>query len=208
MNKRIKKHTGNFEYLRNKYKDLEKISKRLLSIEFKNMPFFRYAVLMASLLNEDFFPNSLIIGKAQRKYDITWLVKDFSFRLDFVSTDFSDFEIDPDLYREVNFIEVEDLFAYRPDIKYDLIVVIQDYLLFLTQEKYYYDLLSKIISSSETRIIFILNYSQINRMNDENIELALALPSTMSKTFELKHYDRGELKLIDYIIDTKGIVFK
>ena len=210
MHNNIKKDLGNFEFLKGKYPDIERISKRLLSVEFKDMPFFRYAVLMASLLDDQFFPNALILGKAERQYDLTWLLKDFSTRLDFVSVDFSDFEIDTDLFREVNFIEIENIFSYKPDVKYDLIVLIQDYLQFLAQEQKYYDLLSGLISSGDSRIIMMLNYSTRGKeqLPSENIKLDLGLPSNMTNTFELKHYDKGELKVIDYIIDTRGIVLK
>ncbi len=210
MQRNVKKDLGNFEYLKGKYTDIERISKRLLSVEFKDMPFFRYAVLMASLLDEQFFPNALILGKAQRQYDLTWLLKDFSSRLDFVSSDFSDFEVDVDLYREVNFIQIENIFSYSPDVKYDLIVLIQDYFQFLAQEVDYYDLLSNLLSSKDSRIIFILSYSpdKETHTSRENLKLDLALPSTMIKTFELKHYNKGELKVIDFLIDTKGVVLK
>ncbi len=209
MQKKIKQGIGNFEFLKGKYPDIERVSKRLLSVEFKDMPFFRYAVLMASLLDEEFFPNALILGKAERQYDLTWLLKDFSSRLDFVSNDFSDFEADEDLFREVNFISIENLFSYSPDTKYDLIVVIQDYLLFLAEEQDYYKLLSNLVSSDEARIIMILNYSPVKDAdNQQEMQLDLALPMARIKTFELKHYDRGELKVVDFIIDTRGIVLK
>ncbi len=210
MQKKIKKGLGSFDFLKGKYSDIERISKRLLSVEFKDMPFFRYAVLMASLLDDQFFSNALILGKAQRQYDLTWLLKDFSARLDFVSRDFSDFEADPDLFREVNFIKIEDLFAYNSDAQYDLIVVIQDYLQFLAEENNYYQMLSRLVNSIDSRIIMILSYDRLDKekQKESNIKLDLALPSTSIKTFELKHYDKGELKLVDFIIDLRGIVLK
>ncbi len=210
MQKNLKNNIGNFEFLKGKYTDIEKVSKRLLSVEFKDMPFFRYAVLMASLLDDQFFTNALILGKAERQYDITWLIKDFSARLDFVSSSFSNFDVDPDLFRQVNFIEIEDIFSYNSDDKYDLIILIQDYLLFLAQENKYYELLSRLINNPDSRIILILNYSSMKNTQPqiENKNLEIALPQTLIKTYELKHYDKGQLKIIDYIIDTRGIVLK
>jgi len=198
--KKIRENIGNFDSLKEWSFDLKKLSKRLLSREFADLPFFRHAVLMASLLDEEFFPNTLILGKAIKQYDLTWLIKDFSYRLDFVSTDFSSFE-EEDLYKGINFFQVKDIFSFVSAIKYDLIIVIEDYLYFKMKRESYYNLLSKNISSKESRIIFIL-------INKYNIDLKLDIPDSLIKTFELKFYDKGELKSSDFIIYTKGIVLK
>ncbi len=204
MYKTVKKNIGAFEFL--KQKNHEKLSKRLLSVEFRDMPFFRYAVLMSSLLEGEFFFRALIIGKAQRQYDLTWLLKDFSIKLDFVSTEFSHFEIEPELFKEVNFIEVDNILNFKTENQYDLIVLIEDYNKFIANEKKYYQLLSSLISSISSRVIFILNHSVPKQ--EKEIKLNIHLAGAFIKTFELKHYSEGQLKIIDFIIATRGIALK
>ncbi len=200
----VKKNIGTFEFL--KQKNSERLSKRLLSVEFRDMPFFRYAVLMSSLLEGEFFFRALIIGKAQRQYDLTWLLKDFSVHLDFVSQDFSHFEMEPELFKEVNFIEVNDILDFRTQNKYELIVLIEDYEKFIANEKKYYQLLSSLVSSISSRVIFILNHSAPKQEKD--IKLNINLSGSFIKTFELKHYSGGQLQLVDFIVATRGIALK
>ncbi len=198
------KKIGRYEYLQNKR--VSRLFKRLLSVEFDKMPFYKYAVALATLLEDNYFVNTLIVGQALRETDITWFIKDFTINLDFVSDDFSQFEIDPDLYDEINLIET-DFLTYDPGKRYDLIIVQEDITRIYDRLEDFMLNLYK-LAEPGARVIFFLRYYSPEQLIDDHIkllrttdELIKYLPFKVRSKVELKNYDKGKVQTIDLVID-------
>ena len=201
---KIKKNIGKYQYLA-KRKQV-RLFKRLLSVEFNNMPFYKYAIALSSLLEDQFFSNILVTGQALRETDITWFLKDYTLNLDFVSEDFSQFKIDSDLYKDINLLQ-QDILKFTPGHTYDLIIVIDD----ITRiHSFLQQLVKKIqsLSRPDTRIIFFIRYFPPEQLIDDNIKLFTStdeilkyLPFNIRSKIELKNYDKGKIQSIDLIID-------
>ncbi len=201
---KIKKNIGKYQYLA-KRKQV-RLFKRLLSVEFNNMPFYKYAIALSSLLEDQFFSNILVTGQALRETDITWFLKDYTLNLDFVSEDFSQFKIDSDLYKDINLLQ-QDILKFNPGHTYDLIIVIDD----ITRiHNFLQRLVKKIqsLSRPDTRIIFFIRYFPPEQLIDDNIKLFTStdeilkyLPFNIRSKIELKNYDKGKIQSIDLIID-------
>ncbi len=198
-----KNNLGDFEYLRNR--DVRKLFKHLLSVEFNNMPFFKYATALAALLKEEFFVNALIVGQATKDTDITWFIKDYSTHLDFVSDDFSQFTKDSDLYQEVNFVQT-DFLKFKPQIKYDLVIVIED--LDKVNENLQ-DYIIKIgeITETDAKIVLFLRYDLQATEKSEQIiyfksteQIKDCLPFAIENQMEIKNYEKGHLAKIDIVL--------
>ena len=170
------------------------------------MPFYKYAIALSSLLEDQFFSNILVTGQALRETDITWFLKDYTLNLDFVSEDFSQFKIDSDLYKDINLLQ-QDILKFTPGHTYDLIIVIDD----ITRiHSFLQRLVKKIqsLSRPDTRIIFFIRYFPPEQLIDDNIKLFTStdeilkyLPFNIRSKIELKNYDKGKIQSIDLIID-------
>lgn len=202
---KIKKNTGRYHYL-DKKKQV-RLYKRLLSVEFDNMPFYKYAIALASMLDDQFFSNILITGQARRETDITWFLKDYTMNLDFVAQDFSQFKKDLDLYKDVNLIQ-QDILEFKPDDRYDLIIVIDE----ITRiYKFLGRLVKKLhdLADQNARIIFFIRYFPPDQLIDDGIKLFTStdeilkyLPFDVRSKIELKNYQKGKIQALDLIIDS------
>ncbi len=202
---KTKRNIGRYQYLA-KRKQV-RLFKRLLSVDFNNMPFYKYAMTLTTLLENQFFSNILVTGQALRETDITWFLKDYTLNLDFVSNDFSQFKIDLDLYKDINLIQ-KNILEFNPDKTYDLIIVIDE----VTKiYNFFKPLVKKIqsLASNESRIIFFIRYLDPDRLIRENInilrftgEILKYLPFDIRSKIELKNYNKGKIQSLDLIIDS------
>jgi hypothetical protein len=205
MAENLSKKIGRYEYLQNRR--ASKLFRRLLSVEFGKMPFYKYAIALATLLKDDYYVNTLIVGQALRETDITWFLKDFTTNLEFVSDDFSQFELDPDLYSEIKLIE-QDFLQFRPGKRYDLVVVLDDITRIYPNLQDYLINLYNVTQDNGLVIFFIRYYSQ-ELIIDEDVELFKStdafvkyLPFKVRSKVEMKNYDKGRVQTIDLVIDS------
>ncbi len=205
MFKEKSRNIGRYQYLLNK--KAQGKYKRLLSVDFGNMPFYKYVIALTAMLEEDFFVNTLLLGQAQRETDITWFIKDYTVNLDFVADDFKQFQLDEDLYKDVNLIE-QDFLTFKPDKNYDLIIVLDDITRIYQNLQQIMQQISK-VAEQNARIIFFIRYYTDDQLIDDDIELLKStdeflkyLPFDVRSKVELKNYNKGQLVSFDLIVDS------
>ena len=196
---------GRYQFLMNK--NTHNKYKRLLSVDFENMPFYKYVIALTAMLEEQFFVNTLLVGQAQRETDITWFIKDYTVNLDFVAEDFKQFQLDEDLYKDVNLIE-QNFLTFEPEKKYDLIVVLDDITRIYQNLHQIMKQIDK-VAAKQARIIFFIRYYTEDQIIDDNINLLKStdeflkyLPFDVRSKVELKNYNKGQLASFDLIVDS------
>ncbi len=202
---KTRKNIGRFDYLKNKLS--KPVSRSLLPQELTSMPFYKYAIALATYLDGQYFADTLIVGQARRETDITWFLKDFTVNLDFIAEDFSDFKKDPDLFTEVNFIE-ENFLDFQSSKQYDLIVVVDDMVKISPVIDQYMNQLYN-LSQDQGRIIFFIRYfyPELKIKSDDILlnsseEILKSLPFEVRSKVELKNYNKNKISNMDLIMDT------